>query len=155
MELLNWFYWVRRKCRAIKGNKVVSCGRYKTKHLSIQERLQSPNNIQTFAWQRFFSLQFPIRCLMLFWYQMSFHCLRYVQCNHLHNINTLRNLLLSKEQEMASNMFLSTMCVYLRLTLSLPQAIIIAFPNNIDPDESAQWAVSSGSTLFDIQSFNV
>ena len=40
------------------------------------------------------------------------------------------------------------------LTLSLPQAIIVAFANSIDSDETAQWAVSSGSTLFDIQSFN-
>ena len=37
------------------------------------------------------------------------------------------------------------------LTLSLPQAIIIVFfANGIDPDET----VSSGSTLFDIPSFN-
>ena len=28
------------------------------------------------------------------------------------------------------------------------------FANSIDPDETAQWAVSSGYTLFDIQSFN-
>ena len=47
--------------------------------------------------------------------------------------------------------FITRLCV---LTLSLPQAIIIDFANSIDPDETAQWAVSSGSTLFDIQSFN-
>ena len=40
------------------------------------------------------------------------------------------------------------------LTILLSQEIIIAFANSIDPDETAQWAVPSGSTLFDIQSFN-
>ena len=40
------------------------------------------------------------------------------------------------------------------LSLSLPQAEIIGFANSIDPDETAQWAVSSGSTLFDIYHFN-
>ena len=44
------------------------------------------------------------------------------------------------------------------ITLSLPQAIIIGFANNIDPGEKAHMPmsrlISSESTLFDIQSFN-
>ena len=40
------------------------------------------------------------------------------------------------------------------LTLSLPQAIIIGFCKQHRSKWDAHWAVSSGSTLFDIQSFN-
>ena len=42
-----------------------------------------------------------------------------------------------------------------RLTLSLPQAIIIVFcKQRRSRWDGSWWAVSSGSTLFDIQSFN-
>ena len=62
----------------------------------------------------------------------------------------------SGERAVAHELLVYSCCLWrlVLLTLSLPQAIIIAFANSIDPDETAQWAVSSGSTLFDIQSFN-